>query len=139
MHVGIRQSQVCCQTFQQYGFTLVEIMVTVCILAILTAIALPNFIKYRSTAQMNACIANLKTIQAAYEQARLNGKDIRDSGGNVSVSYLLGEGSYVKKHLWCPCDKSKVDGAAYSIGENELPECTAHGSDEEFPHRLTEQ
>ena len=121
------------------GFTLVEIMIVVGIIAVLAAVALPNFIKYGKRSQMTVCIANLKVIQTAYEHARLNGLSVSGADGAVSVSYLVGEGKYIKKHLWCPCDKSKVDGDAYVIGEDEQPLCIAHGSDEEFPHRLTEQ
>jgi len=62
------------KTNRQSGFTLVEIMIVVAIIGLLAAIAIPNFVKARGTAQKNACINNLRQIDGAKEQWALENK-----------------------------------------------------------------
>lgn len=51
----------------QRGFTLLEMMVVVAIIAILAAILIPNFTRARAQAQTAACLGNMKTIATALE------------------------------------------------------------------------
>jgi prepilin-type N-terminal cleavage/methylation domain-containing protein len=62
------------KTSRKSGFTLVEIMIVVAIIGLLAAIAIPNFVKARTTAQKNACIANLKQLDGAVQQWALENK-----------------------------------------------------------------
>jgi len=73
-------------------FTLVEIMIVVAIIGLLAAIAVPNFMKARETSRKNACIGNLKQIEAAKEQAALEKNLANDTAvaNSTLVSYIKG-------------------------------------------------
>jgi type II secretory pathway pseudopilin PulG len=63
---------------------LVEIMIVVAIIGLLAAIAIPNFVKARATSQANACINNLRQIDAAANQFAL--EKGKTSGSAITLS-----------------------------------------------------
>jgi len=56
------------KVFSRKGFTLVEIMIVVLIIALLAAIAIPNLLRARAQANASAAQATLRGISNALEQ-----------------------------------------------------------------------
>ncbi len=63
------------KTNSKAGFTLVEIMIVVAIIGLLAAIAIPNFVKARESAQLNSIFNNLRIIEGAKDQWALESKN----------------------------------------------------------------
>jgi prepilin-type N-terminal cleavage/methylation domain-containing protein len=100
------------------GFTLVEIMIVVAIIGLLAAIAIPNFVKARTTAQKNACINNLRQIDGAKEQWALEAKIAPGTAPDTAAidGYIKGGSPS------CPA------GGTYAYNNVDiLPTCTVSG------------
>ena len=85
---------------RQTGFTLVEIMIVVAIIALLAAIAIPNFVKARASSQKAACIANLKQINGAKATWALEQK--KTNTDTPVASDLFGSTAYIRVEPTCP-------------------------------------
>jgi prepilin-type N-terminal cleavage/methylation domain-containing protein len=102
------------------GFTLVEIMIVVAIIGLLAAIAVPNFVKARTTSQANACINNLVKINGAKEQWALENKQV--TGATPTDSQLFGSSLYIAEKPGCPAAGSYTINAVGTA-----PTCSISG------------
>lgn len=97
-----------------------NILITVAVIGMLAAIALPAFVQAREKAQVSVCVSNMRMIEKAKEGAALKyahkeGEAIPES----QISEFLGRGL---EQIHCPRGGQYVAG---SVGQE--PECSIHG------------
>jgi prepilin-type N-terminal cleavage/methylation domain-containing protein len=104
------------------AFTLVEIMIVVAIIGLLAAIAIPNFVRARNTAQTTACINNLRQIDGAIQQWALEKHKSGDD--QVKLDDLKGylgrtQDATINDDIKCPA------GGMYSVSTvSSRPQCS---------------
>ncbi len=108
------------------GFTLIEIIVVIAILAILSAIAIPRIADYKDVAKKQVCYSNCKTIERTYEiYLEREGLDHRELLFN----------QYMIDNEYNPCPEdgivSYIDGKVYCSIHNPIEE--SEEEEEEVP------
>jgi prepilin-type N-terminal cleavage/methylation domain-containing protein len=96
------------------GFTLIELMIVIAIIAILAAILVPNFIRARAQGQFTACKSNLKNIATALEMYST------DAQGRypTTLSKLSDEQRYLRTIPTCASAGSDTYTGAYEAKSN---------------------
>ncbi len=101
------------------GFTLIEIMIVVLIIALLAAIAVPSFARARNRSRISACVNNLRIIDAAKEQwAMENNANDGDTPTEAQIT------PYMKSGVMPTCPASGTY-TIQPIGTN--PTCSVGG------------
>ena len=92
------------------GFTLVEIMIVVAIIALLAAIAVPGFLRARKRSQASRILNDLRMIDAAVDQYAIE--------TNRSTSFVVNTAdwtNYLKKNSSLYNSGKSLLGSAYGV------------------------
>ncbi len=98
----------------------ISLAFVVVLVPLLAAIAIPNFVKARDTAQKNACVNNLRHLEAAIQQYALeNHKQATDP---VSLNDLK---PYLRDALVCPAGGTTMQDSYKVTDCQSAPTCIA--------------
>jgi len=92
------------------GFTLVEIMIVVAIIALLAAIAVPGFLRARKRSQASRILNDLRMIDSAVDQYAIETN--RVTGNTVDTADWT---NYVKKGSLLYNSGKSILGSAYGV------------------------
>lgn len=95
---------------RQTGFTLVEIMIVVAIIALLAAIAVPGFLRARKRSQASRIINDLRLIDSAVDQYAIETN--KKSGDGVAITDWT---NYLKKDTVLYSSGNDILGNPYGV------------------------
>ena len=108
-------------TTKRGGFTLVEIMIVVAIIALLAAIAVPGFLRARKRSQASRILNDLRLIDAAVDQYAIETN--KASGATVGMTDWT---NYLKKNSMLYNTGADIFGNTYGQQTvDSLPKCPA--------------
>jgi prepilin-type N-terminal cleavage/methylation domain-containing protein len=127
-------------TSRKAGFTIVELMIVVAIIGLWAAIAIPNFIRARSTSQMNTCISNLRQIDSAKQRWALETGALPTAApSDTDILPYIGRSGGVLPScpLWGPPDGSiAAFDASYNRNDVSMAPTCRLGIDPNYLHQL---
>ena len=131
-----RDTHVCRPTrgrpFARHGFTLVELLVVIGIIALLVSILLPALATAREQAQRTACLSNLRSLGQAVAVYQAEHKGVYPPLSSWATGQFLGN-RYRGANLWimlkvtpgirvaaCPTALNTLEHPAYTAAQREL-------------------
>lgn len=105
-----------------HGFTLVEIMIVVAIIALLAAIALPSFLRARKRAQGTSTLETLRILDSAKDEYAIeNGKGPSTTPLGTDLYVYVKKGSRLYNDLLNSNKAYDALGTAITIGPIDTP------------------
>ena len=103
-------------TKRRGGFTLVEIMIVVAIIALLAAIAVPNFLRARKRSQASRVIQDLRLVDAAIDQYAIEtNKKTNDSVNWTDIKAYLKTGSKLYNSDRLDALNNTINGGTFTV------------------------
>jgi competence protein ComGC len=94
--------------------------VSLVLLPLMLAIAIPNFVRARDISATKSCVANMKELQAATQQWAMDNR--KNGTEKPDLSDIAGPGKYINEIPTCP------SGGTYELGTVDgTPRCSIHG------------
>lgn len=115
---------------KHFGFTLVEVIVVLVILAILAAILIPAMVKWIDEANTKVCESNRRQIERywQYEQTLYYAEYGQNVANVVTLEKVLAADTYAETKDDVAMLKKCPSGGAYSVSGSHVT-CSKHGED----------